>query len=1605
MKGKILKITTIILLIMALTLTNFIFVGSSLISYAASGVETNHRNIEFDAYFTNGNNQEISSVDMSNQEDIYLNMQVEVKKEGYFNGKITIGDSNVTLQESDSIYVNKIEGNTITLNQINANTVAEIRVKVELKIDEIFNLENLTKTNIINLEGNYYDSTERDINIKAERELKLDLIENYTPENISDDIQIITNKIMSVEGQNKRVIQLLWNVGLKENNYPMKELEAKITIPTIDGKRAEVSKVVDFNEMTYYDYTYDGSVVTFKFTNEPTANNEIRWKTDGNEQIVSTLIYDEDVNINNQQLTAEQTIKLYDDKELSDTQEMVLDNEEKDNIVTISSLPEQQTLYKGKLYAGLEKEYVVDTSININFAKAITNGIEIQENANQETLRDVYTKTVISKEQFDELFGQNGEIIIYNQNDQIIGRITNSTQIDEDKNIVISYENEPTTIKLETSKPITEGTLEIKNYKKLISDASSDVASLEQIGYISKVGYDNQEIDQVENNITLQETTTQSKFEIDKNTLSTVVDNSVEIRATLLSNDEQYDLYQNPVFRFELPEQVQNIQISGVELLYENELTVANYTVDGRNIVVTLAGKQTSYKETAVEGAVLVINANLTLDRKTATSNTNITMYYENKNAHLYKDNASIGTEAKEIRIVAPKDLTVINSIPAISIETNGQEDNTSVNLIRQNVPKQLEIRAEVINTNENNVKDVKIIGTLPTNSEENNLGIQLINNVQVLNRTDATIYYTQNENATDDLENEQNGWSTEFVQTANKYLVVIEELQTGTNIEISYSIQIPENLEYNKKAQEYYSVSYTDTETSVSNTLTSTRITLETGVGPKIEAQLSANIGGQQITQNVKNGEVIQYNIQISNTGSEVINNIEVIGQVPEGTTMVQPEENYEYTGASYYEELPDREYRATVDNINVGEVRTITYEVRVDSNTPEGTRLENKLQVKYGDVTSETDTHTLTTEKGNLRVTVKRVTDRNVDLYTAGVVQYFAIIENISDEAQNDIKVKTTFSDNLEVQRLTLITGMEKEDANVYRIGEQPEEQVLQDNTPIEETNSNNISSEDLEYSDEINIGSLNPGENKVLSYDMLITKTQDNSINFSVVANDGQKDYKSNGLQDEVRNFNINLTMEDKTGSEYIKSGDIVTYSINVKNQSNTQTEGLIIKDNIPSQLTVQQILINGEQYELPQTNTLEIPCDVEAGGESQIEIQAIVNYSEGRDTAEAITNVATAEVYGETIATTSEINHIILANDGSMGDGDNNVEDNDIATGNRTITGVAWYDSNTDGIINNDEEKLSGITVRLLNVETNNFIKTTEGNILEVTTNENGVYVLDKIGNGRYIAIFDYDETKYTLTKYKVEGAAESENSDVLMNNLTIGDNEEELPSTDILEINDNNISDINIGLALLQNYDLKLDKYVSRILLQNSQGTTIKEYQDESMAKAELDAKQINGTTAIIEYQIKVTNLGDITGYVRRIVDYMPTDLTFSSEMNKDWYQTGDAIYTSVLSNEPIEPGETKTVTLTLVKNMNENNTGRINNRAEIAEDYNDLGIVDVNSIPGNQETSENDLGSADVILSIRTGAVTYISIIVAIIIVLTIIGIVVWKKKNHNKEI
>ena len=153
--------------------------------------------------------------------------------------------------------------------------------------------------------------------------------------------------------------------------------------------------------------------------------------------------------------------------------------------------------------------------------------------------------------------------------------------------------------------------------------------------------------------------------------------------------------------------------------------------------------------------------------------------------------------------------------------------------------------------------------------------------------------------------------------------------------------------------------------------------------------------------------------------------------------------------------------------------------------------------------------------------------------------------------------------------------------------------------------------------------------------------------------------------------------------------------------------------------------------------------------------------------------------------------------------------------------------------------------------------------------------------------------------------------------------------------------------------------------------------------------------------------MRVTNNGEIAGYVKDIVDYMPNTLTFNSELNTDWYQANNNLHNTSLLNTKINAGETKDITLILTKNMTENNTGLISNLAELADVNNELGVEDLDSTPGNKAQGEDDLGKADVIISVKTGAlVTYVSLVFVILIVIGAGAVFINKKvlKNNIEE-
>ena len=323
----------------------------------------------------------------------------------------------------------------------------------------------------------------------------------------------------------------------------------------------------------------------------------------------------------------------------------------------------------------------------------------------------------------------------------------------------------------------------------------------------------------------------------------------------------------------------------------------------------------------------------------------------------------------------------------------------------------------------------------------------------------------------------------------------------------------------------------------------------------------------------------------------------------------------------------------------------------------------------------------------------------------------------------------------------------------------------------------------------------------------------------------------------------------------------------------------------------------------------------------------------------------------------------------------------------------IMGVVWNDENQNGERELEEEVLQNMTVKLIDVSTGKQIN-------EQKTNEFGEYDFKDLANGKYLVAVVYDKNTYKPTIYQKDGVKESVNSDVVAKTS----NDEELAVTDILEVKNTILENIDAGFIKNKVFDLRLDKTVTEVTLQNGSENTIKSFSDSKLAKVEIHAKKVANTTVQMKYKIKITNEGEVVGTATDIIDYMPEDVTFDKTLNQTWYKDNDGnLHTAVLSDVKINPGESKEVTLILTKKMTENNLGTTYNTAEIASVSNSENLLDKDSTPNNKQNGEDDFSEADVIVSIKTGTAFVISFII-IAMLAGVLYVVFYVRKEEKYE-
>ena len=259
----------------------------------------------------------------------------------------------------------------------------------------------------------------------------------------------------------------------------------------------------------------------------------------------------------------------------------------------------------------------------------------------------------------------------------------------------------------------------------------------------------------------------------------------------------------------------------------------------------------------------------------------------------------------------------------------------------------------------------------------------------------------------------------------------------------------------------------------------------------------------------------------------------------------------------------------------------------------------------------------------------------------------------------------------------------------------------------------------------------------------------------------------------------------------------------------------------------------------------------------------------------------------------------------------------------------------------------------------------------------------------------------------ITEYQDDNHEETTDRDSESDNVELP-NDEDLPGykgDETGEYIPGQQDDDDFEKVIIKEFDLALRKWVTEaIVIENGKETVTatghQPYDDpEEIVKVELHRKKLNQVTVKFRYSIRVTNEGDIPGYVKEITDYIPEGLRFDPADNPGWTDEGNNVISTRLPQDILlQPGEYTEVEVVLTWINDENNMGVMTNIAEISEDDNEYDIPDRDSTPDNQKEGEDDIDDAPVMISISTGAARTYFMLGGIVLITIAGGVFLIKK-------
>ncbi len=1374
--------------------------------------------------------------------------------------------------------------------------------------------------------------------------------------------------------ENKTLISFLISSGIKDNTIPLLEKTIQVYVPKIQDK--EPSKII----VSGKDYTYENQILIIKnkYNDELSKDThyskediekKLNWNS--NDEILVTYIYDAQIEDSTLNLLAVVSGETIDERNFEAKTENTDYNvsEEVGNLLE-TTISTNEKVNKGYLYTNLfkvenklETKFSSNYQINIGFTDLID---EIQVKENNVSDEVLTRKITVNKDEIVNILGENGEIKVLDSQNQELGVL----KADNLELNIDSYG-----LKFVTSKPTSEGYINIKLDKVLnanknytleeVQNKNEIEASIDVTGILQGNEVSNNHI---ENKIELVEPSSNANISISKNVLSTVVTNeNVVITATLERNDISDALYKDPELLITLPSQITGIKLKDARLIYENELVPVSFQTLDNKIYLRLQGTQTEYSSLPnVDGTVVKIVADLTLDNLAANSDEKIVLQYTNRVRNEIK---SVETP---IKIVAPTGF--ITSNHGTVDQTVSSISNDEILLIKANdTEKGIALGGIVVSNLKENAKGLMILGRFPATETKTIDGNNDLNSTYTINTNtpisvegiDADVYYSDNGSATYDLGNEQNGWSLEKKDTSKSYLIVSKsEVAPAQKILFSYNGIIPMNLDYENKAYTQFGVYYDNEakEGVEKNLISSKLLSVETENVPVIKTEIIArNYISKDLIQNggkIRNGQKYEYIIRATNTGRKEAVNVKITAKRPENTAFLvntQNDTNVNDTYQDYSEELSKN-----IERINPGETVEFTCLVIAShvSGDSQGTfRAEVVAENMEGNSTASFE-NTLT--EGSMELELGTESSAS-EIQIGGEINYKLYITNHKSSSIKNCRVNINIPKFIELQSYDGATFDEKTRTLSYSV-------------------------------DEINYFKSLDFKAKVIYSD---EPNQEIALTAVGTFDGAEEEIKSNTLIRNVKDTKgFSASLSSNIAYKMLDT-DTVEYYINVKNESK-KTATVSIYDILPSELKIKSYTVtNGNSGYTKEESSVAVSVDedVKAGENLKVTIVAKPYILDSVGQIKEIEHKVKLSINGmnfdvnsvkQQIEGTSNFNTVEAEGN------ENQEEKEDIYS----ISGKIWYDENGNSAKEENEAGMTKVLLKLYNVDSQEYVKDSEGKDVEIYSDDNGNYVFENLENGRYIVIADYDGKVYEVANYQSSGLPQNENNDFIESESEESDeNNSSLAATNIITVNGENVYNIDLGLIDSQNFNMVLNNKISKISVVKDGKTT-----SYDIANGEsVNEKNLENATLIIEYLLEIKNEGNVDGYVTEIGSNISQGMQFVSELNKDWYinNKGEAINTS-LANKLIKSGETATLKLILTKKVTNDETLELT--SEIRNTYNKYGIEEVSKT----SLQDSKAKSARIIIngSKDNEMIKVVVISISIVAIISLIGFGVYKKMN-----